>query len=286
MTILQANSPAKINLFLHISDAMKTGYHTLNSLVAFTSDIYDIVSVALADQYTLEVKGPFSEQLIGYDNIITTATKILKKTYKINADAKIILTKNLPISSGIGGGSSNAATAISLLSKLWKLNITPAEIIFLTQSIGADIAMFYLGKACYINGIGEILTPLKKFPQIWAILINPNIAIPTPKIFKMGLEQYFKTEIHHQYSFNDINELIYYLKPAKNDLYFNSLQLAPILSHITQTLVNTEGCAINRMSGSGATCFGLFEDAMLARNALIYLKKLYPNYWIKLTTLE
>lgn len=285
MTILRDKSLAKINLFLHVMGRRNDGYHELDSLVAFTEDIYDLISIELSDQYQFVIDGPFADQLTTNENIITHSVNLLSKKYQKTSSVKINLTKNLPIASGIGGGSSNAATVIKLLCDLWDLSVPDAELITISKNIGADVPMFILNKACYLNGIGEILTPVKKLPDIWAILINPGIAISTPQIFQMGLEQYYKPQTHHQYSFNN-QTLISFLKDTQNDLYFNSLQLAPSLSNIVNTLADLEGCELSRMSGSGATCFGLFNNIQQAQTALKSLQVMFPNYWIKLTKLK
>ena len=285
MTVFQAKSLAKINLFLHIMGKRKDGYHELDSLVAFTNDVYDIINVELSDQYQLVINGPFANQLATNENIITRTVNLLSQKYHKPPLAKISLTKNLPSASGIGGGSSNAATVIKLLCELWNLSIPNAELISICKVIGADVPMFTVNQALYFNGIGEILTPVKEFPSIYAILINPGIFISTPEIFKMGLEEYYKSQIYHQYSF-DNQTLISFLKQTQNDLYFNSLQLAPSLSNIVNTLAGFEGCELSRMSGSGSTCFGLFTNIQQAETALKSLQVMFPNYWIKLTTLK
>jgi 4-diphosphocytidyl-2-C-methyl-D-erythritol kinase len=285
MNSLQINSPAKINLFLHVTSQIPTGYHTLDSLVAFTQDIYDIISISHSDKYHLDINGPFAEKLRAHNNIITTAVNLLSKQYNLAPTIKISLTKNLPIASGIGGGSGNAASVVKLLCQLWNLNPSKQELLVILKKLGADVPMFYINHACYFNGIGEILAPLTSFPELWAILINPGITISTPDIFKMGLKQHFKPEITHRYSFNNTHKLINFLNDTQNDLYFNSLKLAPILDDIIKTLASTEGCMLARMSGSGATCFGLFENIEQAENNLKILRKTFPEFWIKLTKL-
>lgn len=282
MTELQAKSHAKINLYLHATGKTPNNYHTLDSMVAFAEDIYDVISVTKSSSYQLELNGPFASQLIG-ENIITIAVNKLSKFYNIKPEIKITLTKNLPIVSGIGGGSSNAATIIKLLSQLWQVQACPPDLL---KAIGADVPMCFYGQACYASGIGEIITPIIPFPGIWAVLVNPNIHIPTPEIFKMGLEHFFKPQIPRQYSFEHNNELIRFLQPTQNDLYFNSLKLAPILKNIIVALESCDNCALARMSGSGATCFGLFANEASASNALNKLQQIYPGYFIKTTKLK
>jgi len=285
VTSLKAKSLAKINLFLHIMGKRKDDYHELDSLVVFTEDVYDVISIALSDHYQFIIDGPFANRLTKNENIITRTVNLLSQKYQKPPFVKISLTKNLPIASGIGGGSSNAATTIKLLCKLWNLSISDSEMISICKDIGADVPMFIINQASYFNGIGEILTPLKKIPNIWAILANPDISILTPEIFKMGLKKYFKQHIYHEYSFNN-QTLISFLKKTQNDLYFNSLKLVPSLGQILDTLANLEGCEISRMSGSGATCFGIFSNVQLAETALKSLQVIFPNYWIKLTKLK
>jgi 4-diphosphocytidyl-2-C-methyl-D-erythritol kinase len=285
VTSLKAKSLAKINLFLHIMGRRKDDYHELDSLVVFTEDVYDVISIELSDHYQFIIDGPFANKLIKNENIITLAVNLLSQKYQKKPLVKINLTKNLPVASGIGGGSSNAATAIKLLCKLWNLSISDSEMISICKNIGADVPMFIINQASYFNGIGEILTPLKKIPNIWAILVNPGISVSTPEIFKMGLKKHYKQHIYHEYSFNK-KTLISFLKKTQNDLYFNSLKLVPSLSKILDTLASFEGCEISRMSGSGATCFGIFSNVQLAETALKSLQIMFPNYWIKLTKLK
>lgn len=283
MTTLRANSLAKINLFLHITGKEIGNYHSLDSLIVFAEDVYDVITITSSAEYQLNITGDGAKQLIGRPNIITTAVDALCKHFGKKPAITITLNKHLPLGSGIGGGSSNAATIVKLLCKLWQVDDPGNDFL---KSIGADVPACYFGEACYANGIGEIITPIIKFPDLWAVLVNPNIHITTSQIFKMGLEQFFKPEINHQYNFDSSDELIDLLKHTQNDLYFNSLQLVPILGNVIQVISECDDCVISRMSGSGATCFGLFTNKLVANAAANKLQSLFPGYFIRTTKLK
>ncbi len=285
MISLEARSMAKLNLFLHVTGKRSDGYHELDSLAVFTEDVYDLISIEFSDQYQLIINGPFAMELTESENIITRAVNLLSEKYQKPATVKINLTKNLPVASGIGGGSSNAATVIKLLCRLWGISIDDLNINSISKDLGADVPMFFSSGACYFNGIGEVISPVKLFPDIWAILINPGIQVSTPEIFRMGLEKYYKPQMRHQYFF-DNQTLISFLKDTQNDLYFNALQIVSSLSNMVTALADISGCELSRMSGSGATCFGLFSNIQQAKAAVKFLQEKFPNYWIRLTKLR
>lgn len=286
--MISAKSHAKLNLFLHVNGKAENGYHLLDSLVAFTEDIYDEISMELSTDHSLSIDGPYSSCLEGHDNIITKAINMVCKHWNVAPNLKIKLTKNLPIASGIGGGSSNAAVAIKLAQKLLEKDSieNDKELNKILLAIGADVPVCYYGNACYFNGIGEVLTPVVNFPDIWAVLVNPNFAISTPEIFKMGLQDFFKPEMPHLVSFAQADDLFKYLQPTQNDLYFNSLKLSPMLAKIIEAILGTKNCAISRMSGSGATFFGLYETRDFAEEALLSLQEKLPGCFVKMSKLN
>lgn len=285
MISLEDKSMAKLNLFLHVTGKRSDGYHELDSLAVFTEDVYDLISIEFSDQYQLIINGPFASELTASENIITRAVNLLSKKYQKPTTVKIKLTKNIPVASGIGGGSSNAATVIKLLCRLWGVSIDDLNINSISEDLGADVPMFFSSGACYFNGIGEIISPVKLLPDIWAVLINPGIQVYTPEIFRMVSEKHYKPQMLHQYSF-DNQTLISFLKDTQNDLYFNALQIVPSLSNMVTALSDISGCELSRMSGSGATCFGLFSNIQQAKASVKFLQEKFPNYWIRLTKLR
>lgn len=278
-------SYAKLNLFLHVNGKTPNNYHLLDSLVAFTEDIYDEISAEPSDSYKLTITGKYSSQLLQQENLITKAVQLVTNFAGLEPNLHFTLNKQLPIAAGIGGGSGNAANAIKLAINILNIEIPKYELDKILLKIGADVPVCNYGKACYFNGIGEILTPVVKFPEIWAIFVNPNIHIDTPQIFKMGLQKYFKDQIQHPLSFSSSEELIHYLSSTQNDLYFNSVKLCPDLTRIIETIKNCNGCVLSRMSGSGATCFGLFPNENTVINAASFLEPIYPGYYIKTSKL-
>ncbi len=275
---LNSTAQAKINLYLHVTGKRTDGYHLLDSLIAF-ADIGDEISVLPADDITLEITGEFADNLSNEDNLILKVARLLQEKYSIDAGAKIKLVKNLPIGAGIGGGSADAATAAKLLVKLWNLPCNYNELAKILLPLGADLPVCIYSKASYISGIGEGIELASNFPPLNIVLVNPLKHVSTPEIFKIGFNSY-KEPICRS-NLEDTGQLIETLSKCSNDLEKNAVTIRPEILDIIEAINSQEGCKLTRMSGSGATCFGLFNNQYDAEKAAIDLSKKHPKWWVK-----
>jgi 4-diphosphocytidyl-2-C-methyl-D-erythritol kinase len=264
---------AKINLSLHVTGQRADGYHLLDSLVAF-AEVGDMVSVASADRLSLTIDGPMAASLpVTEDNLVLRAARLLAP----DRGAAIRLTKSLPVASGIGGGSADAAATLLALSELWSMPLpAPAAIL----GLGADVPVCLAGQAARMQGIGEIVTPLDRpLPAGWLALVNPGVAVSTPAIFRNLTSKTNPGLPDSLGPWPDLASLAAFLSHQRNDLAAPAAALAPEISVALADLTTRPGCLLARMSGSGATCFGLFAAETEARTAAAALAGSHPTWW-------
>lgn len=273
-------APAKINLFLHVGAHRSDGYHALQSLIAF-ADVGDELLIEAAEGLSLTVEGPFAEALAGEtDNIVLKAAYALAERAGARANAKITLIKHLPVASGLGGGSSDAAATLRGLCKLWRVNVTAGELQTLALSLGADVPVCLNGRVCWVEGIGEQLSVVPIFPALHAVLVNPGTGVSTADVFR-ALEGRSGTELRHPATFADANVLLGFLETTGNDLQEPAMRLAPGLCDAMSALCEQDAVLLARMSGSGATCFGLCGSADAAREIALAIANGHPRWWVK-----
>lgn len=279
------DAPAKINLYLHITGRRNDGFHTLDSLIAFAAP-FDRVAVAAAPALSLEVKGPFAAALTPSScdvstaqNLVETAARRLAELAGIVPDVRLMLDKQLPVAAGIGGGSSDAAAALRALIALWQLTPEPAALSALALSIGADVPMCLHGKTCFAGGIGERIDPAPVLPDCALLLVNSGISLATPDVFRARFGSFSQSARFDQNP-RDAQELAEILAERGNDLEAPALSLAPLLGDVLQALRNLPGCRLARMSGSGATCFALFDNDSVAARGAEMLRAAQAGWWI------
>ncbi|HQT64173.1 MAG: 4-(cytidine 5'-diphospho)-2-C-methyl-D-erythritol kinase [Acidocella sp. 20-57-95] len=267
--MLQSFAPAKVNLHLHVTGKRADGYHLLDSLAVFPN-VGDVLSATPADTLSLTINGPFGESLAAEpDNLVLRAARALNPT----GTAAITLTKNLPIASGIGGGSSDAAAALRVLAKLWNLN-TPLHPIAAT--LGADVPVCLARHSANMSGIGEILSPAPILPSFGIILVNPGVHVATPAVFK-ARHAAFTPAALFPHSWPNAEAMADALSRTRNDLEPPAISLAPVIGDVLTTLKTLPNCLLARMSGSGATCFAIFPTPAAAATAASHLSP--PNWW-------
>lgn len=261
-------APAKVNLTLHVTGRRDDGYHLLDSLVMF-ADIGDRLTVA-PGALRLDVRGPLADGVpVGPDNLVMRAATLM------GVEAVITLEKHLPASAGIGGGSSDAAACLRALSRMMGVDL-PDDVV----SLGADVPVCLLARAARMQGIGEDVTPLSGMPMLDAVLVNPGVSVSTPAIFKR-LEHRHKPPMPTRLPmFEAAEDLISWLVTHRNDLEAPAMAEAPIISDVLGQIEQTQGCRLARMSGSGATCFGLYADPQSARDAAETIACSHPGWWI------
>jgi 4-diphosphocytidyl-2-C-methyl-D-erythritol kinase len=264
---------AKINLFLHVLGRRADGYHLLDSLVVF-AEIGDLLTAADADALSLTLEGPFAPALSAEpDNLVLRAARALATGSGVAPRARIVLHKNLPVASGIGGGSSDAAAALRLLCRLWR--IAP-DLAPLAAKLGADVPVCLAGHASRMGGIGERLTQAPSLPDCGIVLVNPGVAVPTAEVFR-SRQGPWSTLAALPPAWSEAGAMAADLAACRNDLQPLAVALHPPIDAVLAALAATPGCLIARMSGSGATCFGLFPTAAAATRAAEALRR--PGWW-------
>lgn len=266
-------APAKLNLCLHVTGQRGDGYHLLDSVVAFAS-VGDHLSAQAADHLNLEIIGPQAALLpVSDDNLVLRAARLLAS----DRGATLVLDKHLPVASGIGGGSADAAAALRALARLWGLPLPDKAALL---RLGADIPVCMAGVAVRMQGIGEQLTPLPALPETHVVLVNPRMALATPPVFK-ALTHKNNPALSAIPAFASSVELAQWLRLQRNDLEVPACILAPQIDTVLKAIAATNACLLSRMSGSGATCFGLYSSAAAANAAAASLHIAQPDWWIK-----
>jgi len=278
--MVDRRAPAKLNLYLHVVGRRADGYHLLDSLVAF-ADFGDRVSAVAAPSLTLSVVGPFAAELAGSAsaNLVWRAASLLAERAGIEPRAALTLEKNLPVASGIGGGSSDAAAALWALAELWGLDTGAGLFDGLAQALGADVPVCLFGRPAWLGGIGELVTPAPALPEIWVVLANPGSALATRAVFNARQGE-FTTPARFQEAPRDAVQLAALLSRRRNDLAASAIALAPVIADVLAALESEPGTLIARMSGSGATCFALYAESVEARAASSRLRRAHPDWWI------
>lgn len=281
-------APAKINLDLRITGRRDDGYHLLDSMVAF-AEMGDEVEAFSSDQLDLEIDGPFAHELGNKDeNLVIKAANILCELAGAKPAISFVLTKNLPVASGIGGGSSNAAAALKLTNEILQLGFNQAQLEQVALQIGADVPVCLDNTVTHMQGIGDNLTPIETNICHPALLVNPGVSVSTAQIFSEFHHKKRKFSMARSLDPNHINWplMLDHLKLSTNDLQLSACSLNHEIKEVLKALSDLEGSILNRMSGSGATCFALFEDNELCLSAAEKLSKQYKNWWVKATFLH
>lgn len=263
---LTETAPAKVNLYLHVLGRRADGYHLLDSLVAFAG-IGDTLSAELADTLSLRLHGPFAAALAGQpDNLVLRAARLLARATGTTKGAVLNLQKRLPIASGIGGGSADAAAALRLLGRLWQLPDDAGRLARLAEQLGADVPVCLRKQPARMQGIGERLEPAPALPACGILLVNPGVALPTAEVFR-AREGPWSAPAILPLGWETVSAMVGDLGALRNDLQPAAVSLQPVIGTVLSALAATSGCLLARMSGSGATCFGLYPTAGAAERA-------------------
>lgn len=281
MAAICERAAAKINLALHVTGRRDDGYHLLDSVVMF-ADVGDVLAAEPAPNTTLAIDGPFGAGLQAEaDNLVLKAARAMAAHSPKVPPAAFRLTKNLPVASGIGGGSADAAAAMRALARLAGIDPSTDEMAALALALGADVPVCLKGLACRMSGIGERIEPWPGLPPVAAVLVNPGVPVSTPDVFRtLGLAKggpAFDALPPYR------GDLIDWLTSCRNDLEAPAVQVQPMVGEALAAIHATPGCRLARMSGSGATCFGLFDGLAQAQAAATALRR--PGWWSVATTL-
>lgn len=267
-------APAKLNLCLHVTGRRADGYHLLDSLVVFAS-VGDRVSAVPGQGLSLRITGPESAGLAAEpDNLVLRAARAMQVD-----DAALVLEKRLPVASGIGGGSADAAAALRALAALTGRDLPPPDRVL---ALGADVPVCLAGRPARMSGIGEVLAPLPLLPPLWCVLVNPRVAVPTPQVFAaLTWRENAPVPDLPAAALGSAEALAHWLAThSRNDLVAPACAVAPVLAEVQAALKTTPGCLMARMSGSGGTHFGLFSSLATAEAAALDLRRAYPAWWV------
>jgi 4-diphosphocytidyl-2-C-methyl-D-erythritol kinase len=272
-------APAKINLFLHVGSKRADGYHDLQSLVTFV-EAGDALEIASAPRLSLEIDGPFGQALArDSNNLVLKSGRALGESLGKDLHARLKLTKNLPVASGIGGGSADAAATLRGLAELW--GTAPATV-ELAASIGSDIPVCLASRTAWMEGRGERVTLLDDLPAMDLVLANPGVALPTAGVFSLLVDRSGTGGPSPPRDLTSLADLVRYLQVTRNDLEAPARSIAPIIDEVLQSL-RSRGALLARMCGSGATCFGLYSNAADAAEATRAITMSYPQWWVRAT---
>jgi 4-diphosphocytidyl-2-C-methyl-D-erythritol kinase len=277
--VVAEHAPAKVNLDLLITGRRADGYHELDSLVVFLAP-GDRLTVQPAAALSLELRGPFAGELADEpDNLVLRAARALAAQAGRPPHARIKLEKNLPVAAGLGGGSADAAAALRALARLWRLGLSVAELAALAQRLGADVPVCLAARAARMRGIGERLEPVPDLPDLPLLLVSPRQPLATAAVFAaLGALPPPAPDRGPPPAARDA--LLAWLRARDNHLEAPARRLLPAIDEVLGAIAAQPGCALARMSGSGATCFGVFPDAVACARAAATLGASHPHWWL------
>lgn len=230
-----------------------------------------------APALTLTIRGPFAQALVAEpDNLVLRAARVLAAAAGLEPQVRLTLTKNLPVASGIGGGSADAAATLRLLARLWDLRLTEPTLRRIALGLGADVPVCLGSVAARMGGAGELLSPPPGLPDCGIVLVNPGVAVSTQAVFRARTGS-FSAPALLPGGWRDVKAMAADLRMCGNDLQAPAVTLCPPIGDVLSALRTLPACLLARMSGSGPTCFGLFADAEAAATAGATLRR--PGWW-------
>lgn len=275
MTEVEAFVPAKVNLTLHVTGRRADGYHNIDSLAVF-ADLGDHITITMPGDYRLSVEGPMKNGVpVDESNLVLRAARMMN----IRADFR--LEKHLPSAAGLGGGSGDAAAVLRVMSGFSGRPIPETAI-----ELGADLPLCLHGASARVSGIGDEVTPVPSLPSLPAVLVNPNQPVMTAEVFERLETRANPAMPQDLPAFSDSADLVAWLREMRNDLQAPAIAIEPVISQILETLEKTPGCQLARMSGSGGTCFGIYQDTETAAAAAGRLAETFPAWWVADTVLN
>jgi len=285
---LTETAPAKINLSLRVLGRRTDGYHLLESLVVF-ADLADTLTLEPGGETALATGGPFAEASGPLDNnLVLKAVAALRARVPGLKAGRFVLTKNVPVAAGLGGGSADAGATLRLLARANGLSRDDSRLYEAARSTGADVPVCLDPQTRVMRGIGEVLSKPLALPPLAAVLVNPGVAVATKAVFAewtgvaapaaaLGLAPLDKPTSREQ--------LLEFLATRSNDLEAPAIALAPVIAEVLAALRAVADCRLARMSGSGATCFALLGSAASAQRAAELLRRRHPRWWVRAGTL-
>ena len=278
-------APAKINLTLHVTGRRADGWHTLESLVALSRG-GDTLTLTEGEPLSLSVEGSGAAASGRVeDNLVLRAARHFAQRYPGARLGSFHLVKRLPVAAGLGGGSSDAAAALRLLARANAISLGDMGVIDAARATGADVPVCLMGRARMMRGKGDELGPLLALPPLIGLLVNPGEPVATNEVFSlMNITPGAATGFGGHpdlYPNMPPEALIAALRKGRNDLEAAACLLAPVIGDVLAVLSAAPGCRLARMSGSGATCFALFQNCRSAARAKKAILRAHPSWWAK-----
>lgn len=294
MAVLKERARAKVNLTLHVRGRRADGYHDLESLVAF-ADCADGLTLAPDAGFSLKVTGPRAADCGDLsDNLVAKAARLLADRVPGLRSGAFVLDKHLPAAAGIGGGSADAAAALRLLAGANTLAADDPRLGAAAQAAGADVPVCLLSSGCMMRGAGERVTPVP-LPRLPCVLINPGVPVPTRDVFAaIGLKagdtftppSGGTSNVTWPQASAPQEAWLMAIASGRNDLEPVAMKIQPVIAEVISRLAAAKGCVLARMSGSGATCFGLFKSDEFAASAAASLRAAHPKWWVEASGLS
>ena len=277
-------APAKVNLTLRVIGRRADGYHEIESLVVFAS-VDDALAFTPGRSLALAVRGPTAPSAGAIaDNLVLKAAHALAERVEGLRLGRFILSKRLPVAAGLGGGSADAAAALRLLARHNRLALDDPRLAAAARATGADVPVCLDPRPRLMRGVGEILSAPIGLPRLPAVLINPRVAVPTKDVFaRLAAPQIVRLPPNEPHDCPPVDRaaLISYLRDRTNDLEPPAIALTPVIAAVLNALQRLAGVRLARMSGSGATCFALFDQLKAAAAAARTLHAQYPQWWVR-----
>jgi 4-diphosphocytidyl-2-C-methyl-D-erythritol kinase len=286
------SAPAKVNLTLRVLRRRADGFHDIESLVAF-ANLGDRLTFTPARTLALAIGGPTAGAAGELaDNLVLKATRALAERVERLKVGRFALAKRLPVAAGLGGGSADAAAALRLLARANRIALDDRRLLDTARAVGADVPVCLDPRPRVMRGIGDILSPALDLPRLPAVLVNPGIAVPTKEVFAAlrltpgsGGSSALPLMEGGEEMARPRAELVETLAADRNDLEEPAIRLQPVIAKVLAAIQNMPGCTLARMSGSGATCFGLFDSSRAATAAARKLRDRHPGWWVRATVL-
>jgi 4-diphosphocytidyl-2-C-methyl-D-erythritol kinase len=288
MPTLVEDGRAKINLTLRVVGRRVDGYHDLESMVAF-ADCADRLTLTPGSELSLGTSGPLAQHCgEAADNLVLKAARLLGERVPDLKVGGFILDKVLPVAAGIGGGSADAAAALRLLARLNNLEFDDERLLEVALLTGADVPVCLASRACDMTGVGETLLPLS-LPKMPCVLVNPRVPVATREVFeRLGLRNgellVGASDVIQATAWPEdgasLEDWVEVLAAGSNDLEAPATRIRPVIGEVLSALSATDGAWLARMSGSGATCFAIYENTAEAQRASQKIMLDHPNWWV------
>ncbi len=276
-------APAKLNLYLRVTGRRDDGYHELESLVAFAG-FHDVLRMEPADTLKVTVDGPFADALTDpEDNLVAKAARHLAAELGEKPAVRIHITKDIPVAAGLGGGSADAAATLLGLCDLWSVDRSQVDLASIGSRLGADVPVCLFGRPAVMTGVGEKVRGVPTLPEAGLLLVNPGVMIATPDVFG-ARSGGFSRPLGCPDRIGGLRGLADLLRAGGNDLLGSAVSICPEIGVIVERLADLPGCRYAGMSGSGATCFGLFDDEGAAQRAAEEIT--HNGWWFMPTSLR